>query len=133
MVFVPGGLVNAVFSPIHPMPEELKGRKTYRHDERFCVRMMAKQMERFADYIGERLNKSKDRLYILITLKGWSEADRERVCPFTTRLQPHFCREIEDYFKTRYPCGRGLSQISEPAIAERAVEILYSLTGLGRL
>ena len=59
LVFAPGGLDNAVFSPYYPMPDELKGRRIHGHDTRFCVRMEAPEMEKFARIVAEKLNKGK--------------------------------------------------------------------------
>jgi len=77
IVIVPGGLDNAVFSPSHPMPECLKGRKVHRHDERFCVRMHVPELQALASKIGARIKGCKGPIYVLIPKKGFSGIDRE--------------------------------------------------------
>ncbi|MCX8022352.1 MAG: Tm-1-like ATP-binding domain-containing protein [Syntrophorhabdaceae bacterium] len=127
MVFAPGGLDNAVFSPVYPMPEALKGRKIYRHDERFCVRMMDKEMERFGEFIGEKLNKAKGKVHVLIPLKGWSEADKEGMPLFDPSVDLVFVKKLREVLRGDIPIEEIDLHISEPAFAERAVEILYRL------
>jgi len=123
-VVVPGGLDNAVFSPFYPMPDQLKGRKTHSHDIRFCVRMGPEEMKRFAQIIGEKLNKSKGPTYVLIPKKGWSEADKvgmELYDPKTNRI---FVEELRNIINPNIPIEEMDVHISDPAFALRAVEVL---------
>ena len=95
LVFAPGGLDNAVFSPVYPMPEILKGRKIHSHDERFCVRLADAEMKEFARIISEKLNKSKGPVHVLIPKKGWSEADKPGMALFEPDTDRVFVRRAE--------------------------------------
>jgi uncharacterized protein (UPF0261 family) len=124
LVVVPGGLDNAVFSPYYPMPDHLKGRKIHPHDIRFCVRMGPEEMKEFAEIIGEKLNKSKGFVYVLTPKKGWSEADKpgmEFFDPGTNRI---FVEELRRILSPKIPIEEMDAHISDPAFAQRAVEIL---------
>jgi uncharacterized protein (UPF0261 family) len=124
LVVSPGGLDNAVFSPFYPMPDRLKGRKIHSHDIRFCVRMGPEEMKEFARIIGEKLNKSKGPTYILIPKKGWSEADKPGSELFEPETNRVFVDEIRRIINPHIPLEEVDVHISEPAFAQRAVEVL---------
>lgn len=127
LVFAPGGLDNAVFSPFYPMPEELAGRKTYTHDIRFCVRMAPREMEKFAEIVAEKLNKSVGPTHVLIPTKGWSDADKEGMALFDPEADLAFTRRLRELLDPRIPIEEMDVHISEPAFARRAVEILHGM------
>lgn len=133
MVFVPGGLDNAVFSPSYPMPPELKGRSVYVHDERFCVRMGPQEMEMFATIIGKRLNKAKGMVHILIPKKGWSEADKEGMPLYDPATDRIFTMKLRGLIRPDIPVEELDLHISEPAFAKRAVDILSMMMEMSLL
>jgi len=123
-VVVPGGLDNAVFSPFYPMPDRLKGRKIHPHDIRFCVRMGPEEMKKFAQIIGEKLNRSKGPTYVLIPQKGWSEADKPGLELFDPETNQIFVEELRKIITPKIPIEEMDAHISEPTFALRAVEVL---------
>lgn len=123
-IVAPGGLDNAVFSPFYPMPDRLKGRKTYAHDIRFCVRMGPKEMKEFAKIIGEKLNKSNGPTHVLIPKKGWSEADKPGMELYDPKANQIFVKELKRIVAPGIPIEEVDVHISEPAFAKRAVELL---------
>jgi uncharacterized protein (UPF0261 family) len=132
LVFAPGGLDNAVFSPSYPMPEELSGRRRHGHDIRFCVRMEAAEMEKFARIVAGKLNKSQSPAHVIIPTKGWSDADKEGMPLF----DPAVDRVFTDMLKALLNPGITIEEmdvhISEPVFARRAVEILDRMMKRGR-
>jgi uncharacterized protein (UPF0261 family) len=124
LVFAPGGLDNAVFSPYYPMPDELKGRRTHGHDTRFCVRMEAAEMEKFARIVAQKLNKGRGPVRVLIPMKGWSDADREGMALFDPAVDRVFAEKLKGILDPRILVEELDLHISDPAFAERAVEIL---------
>jgi uncharacterized protein (UPF0261 family) len=124
LVFAPGGLDNAVFSPFYPMPDILKGRKIHSHDERFCVRLGAVEMKEFARIISEKFNKSKGPIHVLIPKKGWSEADKPGMALFEPDTDRVFVDELKSLLTSGIPIEEMDLHISEQAFADRAVEIL---------
>ena len=130
LVFAPGGLDNAVFSPFYPMPDELKGRKIHHHDIRFCVRMGPKEMKKFAHIIGEKLNRSIGPVHIVIPGKGWSEADKAGMELFDPDANQVFIDELKKILRPDIPFTEMDAHISDPAFAEKAVNILdYMIEG----
>jgi uncharacterized protein (UPF0261 family) len=127
LVFAPGGLDNAVFSPFYPMPQELAGRKTHSHDIRFCVRMALPEMEKFAEIVAEKLNKSAGPAYVLIPTKGWSDADKEGMPLFDPQADLAFTRKLRELLNPRIVIETMDVHISEPAFALRAVEVLHGM------
>ena len=127
LVVVPGGLDNAVFSPFYPMPDQLRGRKTHPHDIRFCVRMGPDEMKQFAQIIGEKLNRSKGPTHVLIPKRGWSEADKAGMELFDPKTDQIFVEEMRKVMTPRIPIEEIDFHISEPAFAQRAVEILDNM------
>jgi uncharacterized protein (UPF0261 family) len=124
LLFAPGGLDNAVFSPHYPMPDILKGRKTHVHDIRFCVRMDKDEMVKFAQIIGEKLNKSQGPVYVLIPKKGWSEIDKPGMEFFDPDIDMIFVDQLKRILRPGIPVEEMDAHISEAVFAERAVEIL---------
>lgn len=131
-VIAPGGLDNAVFSPFYPMPEFLKGRRIHPHDIRFCVRMGPEEMKQFATIVSEKLNKSSGPTYVLIPLKGWSEADKVGCELFDPEANQVFVEELRKRLSPKIPVEEIDVHISEPAFAKRAVEILDEMIRKGR-
>jgi uncharacterized protein (UPF0261 family) len=127
LVVAPGGLDNAVFSPSYPMPHQLQGRRTHSHDIRFAVRMESKEMKAFAQIMGEKLNRSKGPLHILIPKKGWSEADKEGMALFDPKTDRVFVEELRKLLQPHIPLEEMDVHISDPAFARRAVEVLDAM------
>jgi uncharacterized protein (UPF0261 family) len=127
LVVAPGGLDNAVFSPFYPMPDQLKGRKIHSHDIRFCVRMGSEEMKKFAQIIGEKLNKSKGPTYVLIPKKGWSEADKVGMELYDPKTDQIFVEELRNIINPNIPIEEMDVHISDPAFALRAVEVLDNM------
>jgi len=127
LVFSPGGLDNAVFSPVYPMPDSLKGRRIHGHDARFCVRMEQEEMEAFARIVAEKLNKTKGSIYVLIPTKGWSNADREGAVLFDPAVDAIFTRALKELLLPGIPVEEIEAHICDPEFASRAVEVLYEM------
>lgn len=125
LVFAPGGLDNAVFSPVYPMPDTLKGRRIHPHDDRFCVRMEAKEMEQFARIIAEKLNKSRGAIHVLIPNRGWSDADKEGAPLFDPTVDGVFTKTLKELLLPHIPVEEMDIHISDPPFASRAVEVLH--------
>ncbi|HOL05115.1 MAG TPA: Tm-1-like ATP-binding domain-containing protein [Syntrophorhabdaceae bacterium] len=123
-IFAPGGLDNAVFSPFYPMPDSLKGRRTYTHDIRFCVRMERDELLMFARIIGEKLNRSRGPTYVLIPKKGWSEADREGMPLYDPDMNRVFVDELKGILRPDIPIEEMDCHISDEVFALRAVDVL---------
>jgi uncharacterized protein (UPF0261 family) len=123
LVVAPGGLDNAVFSPTYPMPHQLQGRKIHSHDIRFCVRMGPE----------EKLNRSKGPVHILIPKKGWSEADKEGMTLFDPKTDHVFVEELRKILQSNIPLEEIDVHISEPAFAQRAVEVLDEMIRSNRI
>ncbi len=127
LVFAPGGLDNAVFSPVYPMPESLKGRRIHGHDTRFCVRMEQEEMKAFARIIADKLNKSKGFTHVLIPLKGWSDADKEGAALYDPSVDEVFTKTLKELLLPHIPIEEIDLHISDPNFALRAVDILHAM------
>ncbi|HNQ45999.1 MAG: Tm-1-like ATP-binding domain-containing protein [Syntrophorhabdus sp.] len=127
LVFAPGGLDNAVFSPVYPMPESLKGRRIHGHDTRFCVRMEQEEMKAFARIIADKLNKSKGFTHVLIPLKGWSDADKEGAALYDPSVDEVFTKTLKELLLPLVPIEEIDLHISDPNFALRAVDILHAM------
>ena len=131
LLFAPGGLDNAVFSPYYPMPDSLQGRKIYSHDIRFCVRMGNEEMVKFAQIIGEKLNRSHGPAYVLIPQRGWSEADKPGTDFFEPDTDKVFVDQLKQILRPDIPVEEMNAHISDVAFAERAVDILDGMVKKG--
>jgi len=127
LLFAPGGLDNAVFSPFYPMPDQFKGRKRHDHDTRFCVRMGPEEMRVFAKIVGEKLNRSGGPTYILIPRQGWSEVDKAGMELFDPEVDQIFVDHLKVTLDAKIPIEEMDVHISDPAFAQRAVEILVQM------
>jgi uncharacterized protein (UPF0261 family) len=124
LLVAPGGLDNAVFSPFYPMPDRLKGRKVHAHDTRFCVRMESEEMKAFARIIGEKLSRSRGPVCVLIPARGWSEADKAGMELFAPETDQIFVEELRKIIGPNIFIEEIDAHISEPAFAQRAVDLL---------
>lgn len=127
LVFAPGGLDNAVFSPTYPMPDALKGRRIHGHDSRFCVRMERDEMETFARIVAQKLNTSRGPTHVLIPTLGWSNADREGAALFDPEVDAVFTKLLKDLLSPHIPVEEINAHITDTAFASRAVEVLHSM------
>jgi uncharacterized protein (UPF0261 family) len=127
LVFAPGGLDNAVFSPVYPMPESLRGRRIHGHDTRFCVRMEQGEMETFARIVADKLNKSKGFTHVLIPVKGWSDADKEGAALHDPSVDAVFTKTLRGLLSPHIPLEEMAVHISDPDFALRAVEVLHAM------
>ncbi len=132
IVVVPGGLDNAVFSPVYPMPDQLKGRKIHYHDTRFCVRMGAGEMKEFARIVGEKLNRSNGPTHVLIPKKGWSEADKPGMELHEPETDQIFLEELRKILNPKIPIEEVDFHISDPGFAKKAVTLLDEMIQGGR-
>ncbi len=132
LVFAPGGLDNAVFSPYYPMPDSLKGRRIHGHDTRFCVRMEAPEMEKFAHIVAGKLNKGRGPVRVLIPMKGFSDADKEGMALFDPVVDRVFAEKLKALLDARILVEELDVHISDPAFAERAVDILDGMIQASR-
>lgn len=127
LVFSPGGLDNAVFSPVYPMPDSLKGRRIHGHDARFCVRMERSEMEIFARIVAEKLNKAKNSVHVLIPTKGWSNADKEGGALFDPEVDSYFTQTLKGLLLPHIPVEEMDAHICDQAFSARAVEVLHAM------
>ena len=81
-------------------------------------------MKAFAHIMGDKLNRSKGPIHILIPKKGWSEADKEGMTLFDPKIDHVFVEELKKILQSNIPLEEIDVHISEPAFAQRAVEIL---------
>jgi uncharacterized protein (UPF0261 family) len=133
LVVAPGGLDNAVFSPSYPMPDRLRGRRIHSHDIRFAVRMEPEEMKAFAHIMGDKLNRSKGPIHILIPKKGWSEADKEGMALFDPKTDHVFVEELKKLLQPNIPLEEMDVHISDPAFARRAVDVLDTMIRSNRI
>jgi len=89
--------------------------------------MESKEMKAFAQIIGEKLNRSKGPLHILIPKKGWSEADKEGMALFDPKTDRVFVEELRKLLQPHIPLEEMDVHISDPDFARRAVEVLDAM------
>jgi uncharacterized protein (UPF0261 family) len=81
-------------------------------------------MEKFARIVAQKLNKGRGPVRVLIPMKGWSDADREGMALFDPTVDRVFSETLKALLDPRVLVEELDVHISEPAFAERAVEIL---------
>jgi uncharacterized protein (UPF0261 family) len=86
--------------------------------------MKSEEMKEFAKIIGEKLNKSKGPVYVLIPKKGWSEADKEGMDLFDPETDQIFVEELRKILNPQFLIEEMDAHISDPVFALRAVAIL---------
>jgi uncharacterized protein (UPF0261 family) len=127
LVFAPGGLELAVFSPHHPMPKKLIGRKRHNHDYRWFIRLHPEEMQSLAVMIGEKLNKSPETTHVLIPKKGWDEVSREGMPFWDPAIDQVFTNELKKILNPIISVEEMDVHINDPVFAGRAVAILDAL------
>jgi uncharacterized protein (UPF0261 family) len=89
--------------------------------------MEPEEMKAFARIIGEKLNKSKGPAHVLIPKQGWSEADKPGMELFDPQTDQIFVDELKKMIKHTIPIEEMDVHISEPAFAQRAVQVLDNM------
>ena len=82
------------------------------------------EMVKFAQIIGEKLNKSRGPVHVLIPKRGWSEIDKPGVELFDPDIDMVFVDRLKGILRPGIPVEEVDAHISEVIFAERAVEIL---------
>ncbi len=77
--------------------------------------------------ILEKLNKYKGPTYVLIPKQGWSEADKPGMELFDPQTDQIFVDELKKMIKHTIPIEEMDVHISEPAFAQRAVQVLDNM------
>jgi uncharacterized protein (UPF0261 family) len=94
--------------------------------------MGPKEMKQFARIVGEKLNKSKGPIHVLIPKKGWSEADKVGMELFDPKTDQIFVEELRKMIHPNIPVEEMNAHISDPVFALRAVEILDNMIRVRR-
>jgi uncharacterized protein (UPF0261 family) len=86
--------------------------------------MGPEEMRAFAKIVGEKLNRSNGPTYVLIPKQGWSEIDKAGMELFDPEVDQIFVDHLKAALDSKIPVEEMDVHISDPAFAERAVDLL---------
>jgi uncharacterized protein (UPF0261 family) len=122
---VPGGLDCAVLEfTRHSIPEQYKDRKIFFYDFRSAIRLSQDETRTLADRLAEKLNKAASHVKILIPLKGWSEADRDKGPLYDPPMNRFFTKRLRERLDHHIQITEVNHHINDAAFAEIAAQLM---------
>jgi len=129
-LLVPGGLDCAVLEfTRHHIPEQYKDRKIFFYDFRSAIRLNKNETLTLADQLSEKLNKDPSNIKILIPLKGWSEADRDKGPLYDPPINLFFTQRLKEKLDRNIQITEVDHHINDPAFAEIAAQLMHQMIG----
>ena len=125
---VPGGLDCAVleFTRLN-IPDQYKDRKIFFYDFRSAIRLNQDETRTLADQLTEKLNKDASNIKILIPLKGWSEADRDKGPLYDPPMNMFFTQRLREKLDHNIQITEVDHHINDPAFAEIAAQLMHQM------
>jgi uncharacterized protein (UPF0261 family) len=125
---VPGGLDCAVleFTRLN-IPDQYKDRKIFFYDFRSAIRLNQDETRTLADQLTEKLNKDASNIKILIPLKGWSEADRDKGPLYDPPMNMFFTQRLREKLDHDIQITEVDHHINDPAFAEIAAQLMHQM------
>jgi uncharacterized protein (UPF0261 family) len=125
---VPGGLDCAVLEfTRHNIPEQYKDRKIFFYDFRSAIRLSKDETRTLADQLAEKLNKDTSHIKILIPLKGWSEADRDKGPLYDPPMNQFFAQRLRQKLDHQIEITEVDHHINDAAFAEIAAQLMHQM------
>jgi len=122
---VPGGMDCAVLEfTRHSIPEQYKDRKIFFYDFRSAIRLSQDETRTLADRLVEKLNKAASHVKILIPLKGWSEADRDKGPLYDPPMNRFFTKRLRERLDHHIQITEVNHHINDAAFAEIAAGLM---------
>ncbi|MEJ2099572.1 MAG: Tm-1-like ATP-binding domain-containing protein [Desulfobacterales bacterium] len=127
-LIVPGGLDCAVLEfTRHNIPEQYKDRKIFFYDFRSAIRLNQDETLTLADQLAEKLNKDASHIKILIPLKGWSEADRDKGPLYDPPMNLFFTQRLREKLDQHIQITEVDHHINDAAFAEIAAQLMHQM------
>ena len=125
---VPGGLDCAVLEfTRHNIPEQYKDRKIFFYDFRSAIRLNRDETLTLADQLAEKLNKDASHIKLLIPLKGWSEADRDKGPLYDPPMNLFFTQRLRAKLDHHIQITQVDHHINDAAFAEIAAKLMHQM------
>jgi len=128
-VIVPGGLDCIVLEFDSPdgMPNHVRGRKVFWYDFRSGVRTNIEDMNRLAEIISAKLNRSTGPTKVLIPMRGFSEADQEGEPLFEPETDLFFVEQLKSMLDARIPLQLVDYHINDTGFTSLAASTLHEM------
>jgi uncharacterized protein (UPF0261 family) len=111
------------------IPVPFRGRKFYYHDFRRCARSNREELMQVARLMAERLNQARGPVKVLLSLRGWSEADKQGEPLYDPEANRAFGGELKKFLKPEIEVREINAHLNEPLYAETAVALLEKMMG----
>ncbi|MCA1959866.1 MAG: Tm-1-like ATP-binding domain-containing protein [Desulfomonile sp.] len=128
-VVVPGGLDCIVleFNSIETMPANVRGRKVFWYDFRSGVRTSPDDVSRLAELVGDKLNRARGPVSLMVPMRGWSEADAPGGPLYEPATNEVFVSRLESLLAPRVKMVKVDAHINDEEFAQAAVVELDAL------
>ncbi|MDQ7784601.1 MAG: Tm-1-like ATP-binding domain-containing protein [Desulfomonilaceae bacterium] len=131
-VVLPGGLDIIAFETVsrEGVPEQLRDRKFAPHDFRSFVRTSARDYERLAEDVAERLGRLESPVTFIVPLQGWSKVDMEGNSFYEPHTNEIFIEKVRHLLPPGVKMLETDSNINNVQCVKLAVdELLYLMDG----
>jgi len=127
-VIAPGCLDMVNFWAPETIPPQFRGRKFYQHNPNITLmRTTPEECARLGEIIGEKLNRSRGPVTVLIPRKGWSMIDAPGGPFWWPEADEAFCRSLRRVLRPDIPVVEMDANINDPVFAEACARELLRL------
>ena len=125
-VVAPGGLEYFCFGPLETVPSKYLGRPIHHHNPyNMNVRATREELERLGLAMAAKLNRSRGPVTFLLPLRGWSIIGAPGGLLYDAEANQGFISALKSRLSPRVRLVEMDTVINDPAVADRAVQILH--------
>jgi len=126
-VVAPGGIEYFCFGPMETVPAKYLGRATHHHNPyNMNVRATREEMEKLGQAVAEKLNGARGPVAFILPLQGWSIVGAPGGLLYDPEANSGFIDALKAHLSPKVRLVEMDTVINDPAVADRAVEILHS-------
>lgn len=126
LVVAPGGIEYFCFGPLDTVPSKYLDRPIHHHNPyNMNIRATPQEMEKLGRAVAEKLNASRGPVYFLLPLRGWSIVGGPGGPLYDPESNQAFSTALKTYLDPKVQVIEMDTVINDPAVADRAVELLH--------
>ena len=127
-IYAPGGTLGFIFGGVNAIPENYRGRPTYKHNPNICVVSLNEEETRHVAMVAaQRLSLSTGPVRVLVPMKGWWQLDRPGGPLENHEGMRIYVDTFRKHLNPRISCKEIDAHINDPEFADEATENLLEL------
>lgn len=127
-IFVPGCMDFILAGSVNTLPDKYKNRKNYPYrSNTTLVKTTKKEMQKQAEIVALKLNKSTGSTVVVVPLRGMSMYNKEGYPLYDPEADRAFLSNLKKYLDSRIRIFEIDAHINDPVFAEKISSILIDL------